>query len=184
MADGIDVEQTKGGTLDTDLLFADEAQGKGILDILQRFGDSLQTDLVKSLASKGKNSQGSLSQSIKFNVSVFGSTYVFALSWADYGAYVDEGVNGINSAYNTRFSFKSLNPSKDEVNSLTDWVRQKGFGAFGISDPKKAQGIAFGIAKNNRRFGIKPSNFFKDVINDGRVGELEDELNNVFGSII
>ena len=36
----------------------------------------------------------------------------------------------------------------------------------------------------NRKFGLRPSNFFKDVINDGRVGELEDELNNAFGSII
>ena len=48
MADGFNVEQTKGGTLDTDLVFANEAQGNSITDILQRFGDNLQTDLVNS----------------------------------------------------------------------------------------------------------------------------------------
>lgn len=181
MADGLNVS---GGLLDTDLVFSDEATGNSITDILQRFGDKLQTDLIKSLASKGKNAQGELSQSITFNVETFGTTYVFALTWSDYGAYVDEGVNGLQGNVGSKFSFKSLNPSRPEINSLAKWVRKKGFGAFGIDDPAEAKGIAFGIAKMNRKFGLRPSNFFKDVINDGRVGELEDELNKVFGSII
>ena len=170
MADGIDVEQIEGsGTLDTDLLFADEAKGNSIRDILQRFGNKLQEDLRQSLDNKKKTTSGDLRQSINFNVKITGSIYTFALTMSDYWQWVDEG----------RAAGK-----RPPIEPIRKWVSEKA--AFGGLDVKKkdVNSVAFLIARKIGKFGIKPSNFFKDVINDGRVGELEDELNNVFGSII
>jgi len=181
MADGINIE---GGLDDATLDFADAFKGNSIRDILGRFGNKLQEDLVKSLDSKGKNVTSGLQGSIKFDVTILGSAFVFTLAMADYGKFVDKGVNGLQSAYTTPYSFKSLNPSKQEIFGLTKWVNDKGFGMFGISNQKEAEGMAFGIAKKNRKFGMKPSNFYTSVIEDGRVEALEEELTKEFGNSI
>lgn len=167
MADGINIE---GGLDDATLDFADAFKGNSIRDILGRFGSKLQEDLVRSLDSKGKNASSSLQQSIKFDVTILGSAFVFSLSMSDYWKWVDEG----------------RKPGKrPPLEPIKQWVRTKAaFGGLNIKGTKEADSVAFLIARKIGKFGIKPSNFYSDVINDGRVEALEEELTKGFGNSI
>lgn len=156
MADGIktDVDDLKSLTdeLSTPL------ENSAVKKVLDEFGQKLVNDLKSSLSAKGKKVTGNLFNSIQVKVNMMGDTYNIELNMADYWEYVDKG----------------RKPGKQPpVNSILKWVRSKpSFGGVG----KRPESVAFGIAKNIGKFGIKPSNFYSDVINDGRLLKLEDDI--------
>ena len=57
------------------------------------------------------------------------------------------------------------------VEALSKWGRNK----FGLSI-EDTKSFGFGAAKNKKMFGIKPTYWLRDVITDGRIEALEDEL--------
>lgn len=162
MADGINVDTPNFNDEDFNEVFS----GKTITDILGKFGNDLQTDLVTSLAKKGKNASGALSQSITFKTEVLGETFTFALSMADYYDYVDKG---------------RLAGKQPPLSSIIEWVRTKSAFGLDVSGNKEINGVAFAIARKIGKFGIKPTNFFTDVIDDGRVQKLSKDLERVLG---
>ena len=159
--DGITTEGNFGGIEDI-LLSEVPKAGGGIEGLLMRFGQKLQDDLIKSLDTKKKNATGDLRQSIQAvpNVSVTDGIFTYKLILADYYEYVDEG----------RKAGKQP-PIKD----IIKWVRVKA-ALGGLDVTKNVEGVAFAIARKIGKFGIKPSNFFSDVVNDGRFNKLQNDL--------
>lgn len=137
---------------------------RDVQGVLARFGAKLQEDLIRSLDNKKKNASGDLRQSIQAvpNVSVQDGFYTYVLSMADYYEFVDEGRRA---------------GKMPPIDSLIKWVRQKSaFGGLEVNKSKDVRSVAFGIAKNIAKFGIKPSYFFTDVIEDGRLEQLTKDL--------
>ena len=137
---------------------------RDVQGVLARFGQKLQEDLIKSLDNKNKNASGGLRQSIQAipDVSIQDGMYTYVLSMASYYEFVDEG----------------RKPGKmPPIDSLVKWVRQKSaFGGLEVNKSEDVRGVAFGIAKNIAKFGIKPSYFFSNVIDDGRLEQLTEDL--------
>tara|TARA_R110000782_G_scaffold250719_1_gene338066 strand:+ start:295 stop:810 length:516 start_codon:yes stop_codon:yes gene_type:complete len=151
------------GITDKDLIevkdFEDNIQG-----VLAKFGQKLQDDLIKSLDKKKKNASGDLRQSIQAppSVSVSDGIYTYVLSMASYYEFVDEGRKA---------------GKMPPIDSLIKWVKQKSaFGGLEVDESKDVRSVAFGIAKNIAKFGIKPSYFFTNVIDDGRLEQLTEDL--------
>ena len=151
------------GITDKDLIevkdFEDNIQG-----VLAKFGQKLQDDLIKALDKKKKNASGGLRQSIQAvpDVSVSDGIYTYVLSMASYYEFVDEGRKA---------------GKMPPIDSLIKWVKQKSaFGGLEVNESKDVRSVAFGIAKNIAKFGIKPSYFFTNVIDDGRLEQLTEDL--------
>ena len=73
------------------------------------------------------------------------------------------------------------------IGDIIKWTRVKA--TFGGLETKDPESTAFAIARKIGKFGIKPSNFYSDVINDGRLIELQAALeraatNDVKGFLI
>lgn len=171
--DGFKIDIPEVGFNDEDLVNVFDSNT--VYGVLENFGQKLIADVRQSLDSKGKNATGRLNQSLSFDLKIMGSEFTFSFAMADYWRYVDEGVNGSQTAYNTPHKFTGSGLDKEKkFKELVKWVRVKS--VFGGLDTKDAEGLAFGIMKKQRKFGIKPSNFYSDVINDGRLIELQAAL--------
>jgi len=168
MADGINIE---GGFDDIDLT-SDFLDGT-IKGVLLQFANNLQTDLRKSIDSKGLNYTMALAQEMGVAPTIveFDNMLVYTLEYPMYGAYQDEGVSGTRNKFNTPYSFKNEFASKSMVEALSKWGRNK----FGL-DIQDSKSFGFGAAINKKRFGIKPTYWLRDVITDGRIEVLEDEI--------
>ena len=168
MADGISIQ---GGFDDIDLT-SDFLDGT-IKGVLTQFASDLQDDLRRSIDNKGLNYTMALAQEMTTapNVVELDDMLIYTLEYPMYGAYQDEGVSGTRTKFNTPYSFKNESVSKGMVEALSKWGRNK----FGLDIPD-SKGFGFGAAINKKRFGIKPTYWFRDVITDGRIEALEDEL--------
>jgi hypothetical protein len=175
MADGINIE---GGFDDIDLT-SDFLDGT-VRGVLLQFASKLQTDLRKSIDSKGYNNKGlnnsmNLAQSLAVdpNIVEYADKVVYSLEYPIYGDYQDEGVSGTEEAVQgSRFKFDQS--SKPPFGAMIKWANTK----FGLTIPQGMTKTGFGMAAayNKKRFGIKPTYWLRDVITDGRIEALEEQL--------
>ena len=95
----------------------------------------------------------------------------------EYAIFVNEGVNGTESAYTTRFSYGSKQPP---IEPILQWMKEK---PLRLRDPEtnqfvkateaKKKGVAFAIARNIRKHGIAPTHFMDDAIEE-RIEALKE----------
>lgn len=82
---------------------------------------------------------------------------------ADYGHFLDQGVNGTRSAYSTPFSFSG---DKDKIRkmggALKPWVDSKGLNAWAL-------------ANSIQKKGIEPRRFFDSVV-ESRINVLGEAI--------
>lgn len=82
----------------------------------------------------------------------------------EYGKFIDEGVNGIRSAYATPYGFSG---DKDKIRKMAwaikPWADSKGLNPWAV-------------ANSIQRKGIKPRLFFKSVV-EARLPDLADRIN-------
>lgn len=134
-------------------------------NILTKFGKELVLALEKSL-SKKKDTTGRLRGSIKFRMRIFGSEHQFNLLMEDYYKWVDEG----------RPAGKAP-PIEPPV--LLNWIKKKSSLSLGKKQKLKEyqyKSLAFYVGRKIKRFGIKPTYFYSNVINDGRIERLKKDL--------
>lgn len=168
-------------------------EAKKILDL---FGKDLITDLTKSLSNKGHGASasgvgGSTKLAGTMSFTVFGqeTSLIFELEMADYWEYINDGTRKANS---------KGSGGKELAKKLDDWARGKGIYGLAIYKSKlknpskskrtfnKAQrSLAWAIKKNIhkkgiiKRFNYKGSHWFDDVVNDGRLETLSEQLSEV-----
>ena len=145
-------------------------------DLLTVFGKKFVDDLGKSLDAK-KDATGKLRGSIRFQTKIFTERYEFNLLMEDYYKWVDEGRQAGKKA-------PPINP-----NVLMKWIQDKKIRPRAGSKlpSRKAKGfnmlaatksLAFLIGRKISKFGIKPTYFFSDVFDDGRMDKLKVDLGN------
>ena len=100
------------------------------------------------------------------------NTIVYALELEQYGTYLDQGVSGTQRKFNSPFSYKE--GSKLPIKPMERYARLKD--ALGITDEKDVKRFGYLAARKIKMFGIKPSYWFSDVVTDGRIEALEEEL--------
>jgi len=185
MADGIKI--TEGSFDDIDLT-SDFLDGT-IKGVITEFAKNLQDDLIKSLNKpRGKYNNrllnsGELAQSLAVvpNVIEGDDTLIYVLEIPSYGMYQDKGVDGTDKKYpNSIGAFKES--SKAPTFALVQWAKTK----FGLTIPQDMTPTQFGMvaAFNRKKFGIKPTYWLSDVIDDGRVEELEEQIGKKIGFIV
>lgn len=152
-----------------------------VSEILQVFGENFVRDLGNSLDRK-KDASGNLRKSIHFRIKIFSEHYEFNLLMEDYYKWVDEG----------RPSGKKGPPINPNV--LLAWLRKpavisklnlrktagltSGKGLKKTLVENKAKSLAYIIGRKISKKGIRPTYFFTNVLEDGRVERLKIDLSN------
>jgi hypothetical protein len=145
-----------------------------ITQVLEDFGNEMQEKMQNSLASGGGLASGALSQSIKFESKIMGSTFVFQLSLKDYYEWVDKGrkagkqppLKNIIEWVNTKATFGGYTPpGKIPIRDIPN-----------ISDKAVQKGLAFAIARKIGKKGTKGNDFYSDAVTDARLDKLRKDL--------
>ena len=128
------------------------------------------------LNAKGKNASGDLGSSLGYSLQVKEGMLDLRFLGAPYARIVDEGIRGSKSsakAPKSTFKYTSKQPPSGVIDK---WVVRKGL--KGARDEKgrfiSRKSLVFLIARNIKLFGIKPTNFFTDAVNQGLKGLPKD----------
>jgi len=123
---------------------------------LTEYGQSVIGEMKTRLTNQGKEATGTLHKSLKFRTQEKDNEFIISFFMAEYGQYVDKGVNGYARRVGSIYSFKPKDgnhkPQRKSkfIESLKKWCKVKGL----------PEGAAFPIRRNIWKFGIKPTNFF------------------------
>lgn len=170
MADGINIE---GGFDDLEL--TDSLNDGTIQGLLLDFAQTLQNDLARSAQSKGHyTAANTLIKDLQVSPKLIETddVIIYALEMPDYGTYLDQGVSGTRRKFNSPFSYKES--SGLPVKAMENYGRLKG--ALNLPDEKAVKRFGYLAARKIKLFGIKPSYWFSDVVTDGRIEDLEEEI--------
>lgn len=180
---------------------------KTVEDLLLKYLHEIITGLTRELKSAKKDQPGVLLQSIGENsdVEYEGDKMTIFIGMEDYWKYVNYGVNGTDSSNGSKYNFKNKQPPEDEMlefintnNKVKAWARtliakkklkktQKKVkskrikkAVKQISTEKAYKQAAFLIGRGIKRKGIKPTNFYDNIINDALVQRLTNDLSKAF----
>lgn len=165
-----------------------EAKFSNIIESLDYLGAVYEKKLKDQLVKKDADSSGALSDSIKASdVKVFGNVYTVEISTLKYAKFVDEGVDGWAKSRGSKYKFKrpkkrsgSFSGTSPFVESLKKYLEREGkIGAIknrpvSARESKRARitdattKSAIRAASMIKRFGIKPTRFFKDATTEMR----------------
>ena len=165
-----------------------------IIKVLDEFGEKTKDDLIDSIDSK-TTVKTRLGASIKFEYANLTGGLRFVLKLNDYYDIVDkgrgtgnvskEGQDNIMKWAQTRGIVETLR-KKDLEKRLAKQANNK------TNRPKKAlkkkdfqkfsKGVAYVISRNIERRGYDGNNWFTDVIEDGRLEELQKKLTELIGN--
>lgn len=131
---------------------------------VRTYGNQVEQEIERRLVAAGKDASGKLLQSIRYDVKEKANKIIIAFYMADYGKYVDKGVQGAESGRagdggRSIYKFKNKMPPPK---SIEKWLKIKGI-------PKEA---SYPIRRSIYRFGITPTNFFT-IPTTRRVKQLE-----------
>lgn len=144
---------------------------------LNDFRDYVVDQAKQNLVSK--NTFGNLSKALDNSyVKVSKNSFEMAFTMPKYGEFQDKGVSGVETKYDTPFSYKDKMPP---TKAFDKWIVKKGIA------PRNAQGkftsregLKFAIAKKIFLHGIKPSLFFTKPFNEGFKKYIDVELEKAF----
>ena len=156
-----------------------------ITDVLEAFGNEMQTDLKENLLKKGAYVSSDLAEQIEFTAVIDGEGFEFTLQLKDYYDYVNKGVNGTKSVKNnTPYSY--LQSSRIPFYFAKNWMNAKGlFRAKGTTltslagNQYKAGDIdsqAFAMARSWKEKGTKGNHFYDEVVTEERLTTLKKDL--------
>jgi hypothetical protein len=119
-----------------------------IKQIKDRWGEGTVQAIIKKIDSYPIKWRGTLRRSISYEQqdTLDGDIDVFM---ADYGRFIDEGVNGTTTSRGSEFSFRGK--YKGTAYHLTQWANSKGLNRFAV-------------ARSIQKKGVKPRPFFGSVI--------------------
>ncbi len=156
-----------------------------ITQVLEDFGNEMQTSLKAELVKDGAYVSGDLAEQIDFTAVVNGQGYLFQLKLKDYYDYVNKGVNGTKTVKNnTPYSYMSA--SKIPFYFAKQWMNNKGlFVSKGTTITSLAgkqykagskDSQAFAMARSWKQNGIRGNHFYDKVVTEARLDKLRKDL--------
>ena len=155
-----------------------------ITQVLEDFGNEMQTSLKAELVKDGAYVSGDLAEQIEFNSIINGQGFVFTLRLKDYYDYVNKGVSGTDKKRNTPYSYMSS--SKIPFYFAKQWMNNKGlFVAKGTTITSLAgkqykagdkDSQAFAMARSWKQNGIRGNHFYDKVVTEARLDKLRKDL--------
>jgi hypothetical protein len=134
-------------------------------EALNKFAKYVVSQSKANLTRSKKNASGNLRNSIGYNLKVNPNSFELEFIMAEYGMFVNEGVQGSKSSYlesrNSRFEYSGRFKSIPTA-ALDKWVIRRGI--KGVRDEKgrfiKRDSLKYLIAKSIYEKGIRASLFF------------------------
>ena len=142
---------------------------KNVKKVFDLFGKKTVKTARGILNAKGKNTSGDLSSSLGYYLNVKEGVVELRFLGAPYADLVDKGVRGSKSSAKAPKSPYSYTTKQPPSNVIDKWVVRKGLS--GARNDKgqfiKRKSLVFLIARSIKLYGVKPSNFFSDALNEG-----------------
>lgn len=156
-----------------------------ITQVLEDFGNEMQTDLKAELVKDGAYVSGDLAEQIEFTSVINGQGFVFSLRLKDYYDYVNQGVSGTDKKRNTPYSY--MQSSKIPFYFAKQWMNNKGLflpkgTAFTSLATRKTYKVgskdsqAFAMARSWKEKGTKGNHFYDNVVTEKRLDKLRKDL--------
>lgn len=168
--------------------------------LLEDFGVKTVPDLQQSLRDKGVTKGGqdsNLSAKIRYTVTQKGKIISFSLIMPEYGEAVDKGRKaagvskegqesigkwGKSRGYVGQFATKTLEArlkkqSENKTNRKKKVLKKPSF-------DKQLKSFIYVVARKLKEKGYKGNGFYSEVIEDGRLDKLKQDLSNVLKSDI
>ena len=163
--------------------------------VLIDFEERVQEALRKSLIENNRVANGNLYGTIVATTKVYGQVVVMEIGMDSYGKFVNEGVNGRNVKYGSRFSFKKknlpqiamLNHIRDRgeiLNPIAQSISRQYKNSKGeIKQRKKPlpmdkarKTLSFLLGRKITSNGLKPTHFVEEGLESGVMEDLKSEL--------
>lgn len=142
---------------------------KNVKKVFDLFGKKTVKTARGILNAQGKNASGDLSSSLGYYLNVKDGVVELRFLGAPYADLVDKGVRGSKSSAKAPKSPYSYTTKQPPSNVIDKWVVRKGLS--GARNDKgqfiKRKSLVFLIARSIKLYGVKPSNFFSDALNEG-----------------
>jgi len=170
-----------------------------IYDNINGFWQKVIDDLVQSLKDVGRYASGVTAQSIgAFNmqpVTMQSEGFEITIAMPSYYIFMDEGVSGaVNNKGISRFKYTNKRPPISAIRAfmINRSIVGDDFRAARKSTGKNRQSnidkalnkVAYAIAYKIWRDGLKPTNFFSDVVNDKLLTKFENEIVSEYSQLI
>ena len=149
---------------------------------LSKFAKAVIKESQSRLTKSSKRDTNNLYGSLGYQLDVFKNSFSLSFYMEEYGAFVDEGVQGKSSSAKApqspfRFGTGSATGGRPLSDIMTDWVKRKG---FQWNDKKTGRfmshkSMGFLIAKSIYHKGIAPSMFFTKPF-ENAFKNLPDEI--------
>ena len=169
-------------------------QDKRLIIQLTQYWQLVVDELVKSLnegikrnSKDGTLASGNTAQSIadgnKKLVTITSNGFRIQIAMPDYYQYIDEGVSGAkNNTGISRFKYTSKMPP---ISAIRKFMLNRGIDPAKESNTTSGKrrddeairnGLAYVIARSIFENGVKPTNFYSNVINDKKLLDFESKL--------
>ena len=156
-----------------------------ITQVLEDFGNEMQTSLKAELVKDGAYVSGDLAEQIEFTSIINGQGFLFTLRLKDYYDYVNKGVSGTDRKRNTPYSYMSS--SKIPFYFAKQWMNNKGLflpkgTTFSSLATRKTYKVgskdsqAFAMARSWKEKGTKGNHFYDNVVTEQRLDKLREDL--------
>lgn len=135
--------------------------------VFDAFGKKTVQTARGILNAKGKNTSGNLADSLGYHLKVYSSGALeMQFLAAGYAKFVDEGVSGTKKKYKTPYSYTNKQPPSGVIDK---WVVRKGLKSARDSKGRfiKRKSLVFLIARSIKLYGVEPTHFFSDALNEG-----------------
>lgn len=158
------------GIFDSEL--QDFGDGKSVFDVLQEFGNQIQSDLISSLDARKANDTFGLRQSIQFDITFLGVGYTFELRMNKYGDFIDQGVEGVGGMKADGSSWRKHSidsPFRYKQNKIPSAEHFEGWAYRKRLNP-------FAVRESVFHRGLKPNHFYSEVVTEQRIEKLAEDL--------
>jgi hypothetical protein len=157
--------------------------------------ESLDSVIGENSVPQNKSSTGVLRQSINVDIIKVEDGIRYQIKMDSYGKFLDKGVNGRLKKFGAPYSFKKQNIPQAAAREfiaakgITKWKNKSGKVVLDANKISVKTGQSKSVKRANTfktiawlagraiaNYGIKPTNFYSDVIDDKWIADLKDNI--------
>lgn len=162
-------------------LDGDYSPVNGIEAAIFRLSEDVSDEFRKYFKDNDLNASSALSNSIGgLPVKIYDNGAEISIVAEDYFKFVDEGVNGVENAQGSPFSFKSLSPIP--FKSASDFIKSRGITL--LPQFKSYDQMTYAFAVSIKKKGIKARNIIEGVFATGLEDRMARSIEAAMGSSI